>query len=233
MGKKRKPTRALIVDDDADLAELVGAILTSAGMEAEVITKSQEAVERLPKEKFDVVFLDVRMPAPDGIEVARRTRAAGFNQKTPIVMITGESDLRLQRQAFDAGANFFLFKPVDRMRLLRVVRSTRGTVEREQRRFQRVGVSRKVSIATSGKSIDGTTVDLSLGGVLVQAAETLSKDSTVAVFLHLGGGPIRAKGRVVRVLEENKMAIQFQELAQVDSERLQEFLLPLILKEED
>lgn len=227
-------TRVLIVDDEPAIAELLQAILTGAGLKPEVQTDSRAAAALLAKEKFDIVFLDVRMPSPDGIELARQMRAGGFNQNTPLVMITGEADLALQKKAFEAGANFFVFKPIDRQRVLRVVRTTQAMVQHEKRRFQRVAVARKVSVAAGQKTLEGTTLDLSLGGLLVETPGTFPQDSTVAVFLHVGtGGPVRARGQVARVLGENRMGIHFLKIEAVDSERLQEFLLPIILKQLD
>jgi len=64
--------RGLIVDDEPAVCEMVGRVLTSAGMEALTLTKSADAPGLLSGGKFDVVFLDLHMAAPDGIELARR-----------------------------------------------------------------------------------------------------------------------------------------------------------------
>jgi PleD family two-component response regulator len=71
---------------------------------------------------------------PDGIELARQMRHSGLNQNTPIVIITGEKDSGLMARAFQAGANLFLFKPVDRMKLLRILRIIQEPIERERQR---------------------------------------------------------------------------------------------------
>ena len=194
-------TRALIVDDEPALAELIRAVLQTAGLEGHVETDSGKAAALLAREKYDVIFLDVHMPSPDGIALARQARAGGFNQNTPLVMLTGLNDLTLQKQAFEAGANFFLFKPIDRQRVLRVVRSMQAAVQHERRRFQRVPVACKVSLAAGEKTIEGTTLDVSLGGLQAKTNGVFSSGTVVAVFLHLGtGAPLRIRGTVVRVL---------------------------------
>jgi len=227
-------TRALIVDDEPAIAELIQAVLQTADIRADVETNSGKAGQLLAKEKFDVIFLDVNMPSPDGIELARQARAGGFNQSTPLVVITGMDDLTLQKRAFEAGANFFLFKPIDRQRVLRVVRSTQAAVQHERRRFQRVAISYKVSLAAGEKTIEGKTLDVSLGGLQAEAKGVFPKGTVVAVFLHLGtAAPLRVRGTVMRVIGETQMGIQFAKLDPVDSERLQEFLLPHILKQLD
>jgi c-di-GMP-binding flagellar brake protein YcgR len=149
-------------------------------------------------------------------------------------MITGLDDLTLQKRAFEAGANFFLFKPIDRQRVLRVIRSMQAAVQHERRRFQRVAVSCKISLAAGEKKVEGKTLDVSLGGVQAETNGVLPEGTVVAVFLHLSAGaPLRIRGTVMRAFGETRMGIQFQRMDTVESERLQEFLLPHILKQLD
>lgn len=223
--------RVLVVDDSPEICELVQAVLFSAGMDALAMTDSQQAAGHLLREKFDAIFLDVRMPPPDGIELAGRARASGFNQKTPIVMISGDADPAVQARAFQAGANFFLYKPLDRRRLMRILRVSQGPIQQERRRFQRVNVRCRVTVESGGSSIEGCTLDMSLNGMLVQASTALPADSKVNVTVHLkpGAAPLRATGKVARLVGEDCMGIDLANLSLEESERLQEFLLPLIL----
>jgi CheY-like chemotaxis protein len=126
------PSRVLVVDDDPTVCEMIQDVLNSADMETVTHTSSQEAATRLELEKFQAVFLDVNMPSPDGLELARWIRASGLNRTTPIVMITGEDDRTILSRAFQAGASFFLFKPIDRHRMLRLIRVAEGPVVRRQ-----------------------------------------------------------------------------------------------------
>ena len=100
-------TKVFIVDDEPAMCELMQEVLRSADIEAHGTTDSAEAAARLIKERFDAVFLDVRMPPPDGIELTRQMRCAVLNQRTPIVIVTGERDRGLMSRAFQAGANLF------------------------------------------------------------------------------------------------------------------------------
>lgn len=223
--------RVLVVDDDAALCELVQAVLVAAGLNVVALTESGDALRQTQREKFDAIFLDVNMPPPDGLEVARRVRASGYNQKTPIVMIAGSSDPNLQAQCFQAGANFFLYKPFDRQRLLRILRVTQSTIQQERRRFQRVHVRCKVTVHSQGAKAEGTTLDMSLNGLLVQASRAFPMGSAVDVSLIVStsASPVNASGRVARVIGEDCMGIQLDKMSAADSERLQDFLLPLIL----
>jgi DNA-binding response OmpR family regulator len=225
------PTKILVVDDDPVLCEFIQEVLISEKMEAHVLTDSRQAAARLKVERFDAVFLDMRMPSPNGIELASHIRSAGPNKTTPIVMITGEEDRTLMVRAFQVGVNLFLHKPVDRTRLMRLLRAADNFIQHEKRRFVRVKVGTLVSLESGEHRFTGTTLDVSLGGFLVQTSHTPPVGSTVRVSLELQSGkpPLRLTARVVRVSKDDCMGVQFENLGTNESSRLQEFLLPLIL----
>jgi CheY-like chemotaxis protein len=225
------PAQVLVVDDDPLTCELICEILRSTGMEANSVTDSAEAAERLTREKYHAVFLDMRMPPPDGVELARQVRASRVNASTVIVMITGEEDRTLMQRAFEAGVEVFLFKPVERNKLLRLIRVAGGPIERERRRFTRVRLRCRVSMESGYDRLEGTTLDLSLGGVLVQSHHTFPPGTRVRVSLELeaGAAPLRSAARVVRTVGADCMGVQYENLEAQESKRLQESLLPLIL----
>lgn len=227
------PAQILVVDDDPLTCELICEILRSAGMEANSVTDSAQAAERLRRERFHAVFLDMRMPAPDGTELARQIRASPANASTVIVMITGEEERTAVKRAFDAGVELFLFKPVERNKLLKLIRIAEGPIERERRRSTRVVLRCRVSVESNNDRLDGTTVDLSLGGVLVQAKRVLDTNTHVTLSLELEAGvsPLRLDARIIRTVGTERMGIQFEKLGANESRQLQDFLLPLILAE--
>src|SRR5690348_16627432 len=110
--------RGLIVDDETAVCELVGRVLTSAGIEPLTLTKSTDAPGFLNQGKIDVVFLDLHMAAPDGVELARQIRVSGWNRTTPIILISDDQRPSALSIGFEAGASFFLYKPIDKARLL-------------------------------------------------------------------------------------------------------------------
>jgi len=224
-------SRILVVDDDPAICALVQEVLLAAGLEVVALTASDAAARHLAREKFDAVFLDVNMPAPNGIELARRARHGGYNQRTPIVMIAGDSDPNLQNRCFEAGANFFLYKPFDRQRLLRILRVTQGTIQQERRRFQRVQVRCKVTLESKGIQAQGSTLDMSLNGMLVQAAQCFPVGELVnlSVSLKSPQPPVHAAARVARTIGEDCMGLHLERISPADIERMQDFLLPLIL----
>ena len=225
------PAQILVVDDHAPSCELISEILRSSGFEVKGLTDSREAAARLAAEKFHAVFLDMRMPPPDGLELARLARASRINSSTVVVMITGEQDRTLMTRAFEIGVGFFLFKPVERNKLLKLIRVAESSIERERRRFTRVPLERRVLLESGGKQLEGKTEDLSSDGMLVQShlAFPIGTPVKVNLELQIGSKPLKCEARVVRTIATDRMGLQFKNLATKESSQLQEFLLPLIL----
>lgn len=227
------PRQALVVDDEPATCDLIREVLTSVGLDTLALTNSSDAQGHFRDRKFDVILLDFRMAPPDGAQLAKDIRAAGFNQSTPIIMISDDQRTSAVQQGFEAGANFFLYKPIDKARLLKLVRTTQGSIEHERRRFRRVAHTSKIHLKSEKESVDGQTIDISLGGALVRAARLLPVPSSVQLSLHLAhdSRPIVGLGSVMRTIGDDKMGIQFDHLTLAESARLQEFLLPLISTE--
>src|ERR1700730_1252350 len=221
----------LVVDDDPLICELIRDVLESAKIKSQTTSDSKHASILIREEKFDAVFLDVRMPAPDGIALARHVRASALNRTTPIAMITGESDRHLLKKVFEAGATFLLFKPIDRHRLMRLLRVSEDVIQREARQFQRVKVACKVSMQMDQKRSVGRTLDMSLKGAMVCADKTFSLGSVIRVELEFGHGKAALSGtaRVVRVVGVDRMGLNFENVPLGQTKKIQEFLLPLIL----
>lgn len=225
-------TKAFVVDDDQRTCDMVRTILETSGMTVDCQTNSGGAARRLQAERFDLVLVDVRMPAPDGMALIRLLRSSGVNRRTVVVMMTGDLSRNVMTEGFEAGANFFLFKPVDSSRLLRVVRATESAIYREKRRFQRVPMRCPVTIRSTVGSVRGNTMDLSLGGMLLQMERSVPVGEPIAFEIQLpaADAPVRASGRVVRLHEEGCMGVVFTEMPAAEAERLQGALLPLILR---
>jgi AmiR/NasT family two-component response regulator len=111
--------RMVIADDEAVIRMGVRAILEDASHKVvgEASTGS-DALRVVPEVVPDLVLLDIRMPAPDGIEVARRLRA---EFPVPVVFLTAFSDRRLLFEAAEAGGYGYIVKPVREGEILAAV----------------------------------------------------------------------------------------------------------------
>jgi CheY-like chemotaxis protein len=222
--------RAIIVDDEPATCELIERVLNSLGIESLAVTNSAEAPEILRHARFSVAFLDHHMEFPDGPELARQMRTSGSNRLTPIVLISDDQRPAAVSEGFQAGASFFLYKPVDKERLLKLVRATQAAIEHGMRRTRRVTVKSKVHIKFREQEIEGETVNMSMEGILVRVPRVLPVGSSVEVSLHVGhtGKPISGAGSVVRLHGRDHMGIHLGRLTLEESQRLQYYLLPLI-----
>lgn len=223
----------LVVDDDAVSCELISELLRSAGFEVSSLTSSAEAAERLSDEKFHAVFLDMRMPPPDGLQLAHHVRHSRINAPAVIIMITAENDRTLMKRAFEIGVQFFLFKPVERNKLLKLIRVAEHSIEQERRRYTRVPLQRPISLQANDKQLEGVTVDISFDGMLLQSYLVFPAGTHVKISLDLQNGsrPLQLEARVLRALGAERMAVQFKCQNAPERNRLQEFLLPLILSD--
>ena len=168
------------------------------------------------------------MPAPDGIALARQVRVSALNRTTPIVIITGETDRGLLTRAFEAGATFVLFKPIDRHRLMRLLRVSEDVIQREARQFQRVKVTCKVSMQMDQERSVGRTLDISLNGAMVCADKTFAVGSLIQVELELaqGRGTLSGAARVVRVVGVDCMGLQFENVPLEHARKMPNFYSP-------
>jgi DNA-binding response OmpR family regulator len=224
------PKRALIVDDDRDTCELIERVLNRSGIQSLVVTNSADAAALLRQRGFAIVFLDLQMPFPDGLELTRLTRDSSYNRMTPLVLISDDPRPNAMTQGFDAGASFFLYKPLDQDRLLRLVRATQGAIDHERRRTRRVPIRSRVRLRIGGQDIEGETVDVSIEGLLVKAQRTVPVGSSVDVCLQLSSEskPVTTVGCIVRLSAANQMGVHLGRLTPAESQRLQEFLLAMV-----
>jgi DNA-binding response OmpR family regulator len=222
--------RALIVNDERVTSDLIAKVLYTAGMEALTVTRSSDAVGFLREGKFDVVFMDFHMAAPSGIELVRQIRASGCDRTIPIILISDQKNPTALAQAFDAGASFFLYKPIDQGSLLRLIRAAQGSLDPERRRTRRIPVQSRVVLRTDTQELEGKTMDVSLTGLRVKLAVMVPVGSPVHIRLYPSkeAQPVVGTGSVARLAGPCQMGIQLGRLSFAESERLQEFLLPLI-----
>jgi putative two-component system response regulator len=116
-------SRILVADDTESVRSLFDKLLTSDGHDVVSACDGVGALEAVRHHRPDVILLDVNMPAMDGLEVCRRLKADPATRLTPVVMVTGQSDLSDRLKGIEAGADEFLSKPVHPQELRVRVRS--------------------------------------------------------------------------------------------------------------
>jgi two-component system, NtrC family, response regulator HydG len=103
--------KALIVDDEKIVRDFFKRLLSLLGLEAVDVEDGYKAIEMVKKEKFDIIFLDVRMPGLNGLETYREIRKIDPNVLS--VMITGYAVEDILEQAEKEGVCSAIHKPFD------------------------------------------------------------------------------------------------------------------------
>jgi two-component system OmpR family response regulator len=122
----------LVVEDDPEINELVGAYVQIAGFEYLSALNGQEAVEKARLNQPALIVLDIMLPDFDGFEVARRLKSETITRSIPIVMLTALDRDEYRQRGKSAGAVDYLTKPFDPERLLEAIRenaSRNGSVK--------------------------------------------------------------------------------------------------------
>jgi DNA-binding response OmpR family regulator len=176
--------RALLVDDDVELAKLLGTYLSSHEVSVVHAPSGEQALAMLVGETFDVVLLDVMMPGMDGFEVCRRIRAQG---SLPVVMLTARGDDADRITGLEIGADDYLPKPFNPRELLARVRAVLRRTQRGPA-DERIVVG-ELEISTGDQTVRRAGVPVALTSfeyrVLIalarRAGETVAREELAAL----------------------------------------------------
>lgn len=111
----------LVVDDDPRITDLLRRIFVFEGYSVATAASGNEALSRVLEHPPDLIVLDLMLPGVDGLEVARRLRAAG--DMVPILMLTARDGLPNRVAGLEAGADHYLEKPFAPEELLAIVKA--------------------------------------------------------------------------------------------------------------
>jgi two-component system nitrogen regulation response regulator NtrX len=141
--------RILVVDDEPGIREAMRMILEYEGYDCLLAATGPEALGLVEREEPAVVFLDIKMPGMDGLEVLDRLRAQ--HERVPVVMISGHGTVATAVEAIKRGAFDFIEKPPERERILVTVRNAleKARLEQEYGHLKRIEDLRHEMIGAS------------------------------------------------------------------------------------
>ncbi len=136
-------SRILIIDDDRDILDTLQTLLEHEGYQVVTCATGREAREQIQNFTFSAILLDIYLPDFDGLDFIHQVQEQGV--KTPVVVITGSSEIEMARKAIKIGVFDYLVKPIKNRQLLQVVhnavmhnllREERENLEKQKRMYQ-------------------------------------------------------------------------------------------------
>lgn len=150
--------RIVVADDSATNRQVIGKILERGGHTVTLLEDGEDALDVLESAQFDLVILDRNMPGMGGIETLRALRLMNLGQgKLPVIILSADVTAETREDCMAAGADAFLPKPVEAVRLLDVVSEL---CDGSQARSTSVRIAPAVRAAGSRASLNFETLQL-------------------------------------------------------------------------
>ena len=191
--------RALLIDDDAKLANLLGNYLTQFEIELNSTTEPTLALDLIAQHQPDLIILDVMMPKMNGFEVCSGIRK---KYKTPIIMLSARGESFDRIKGLDMGADDYIAKPFEPRELVARIHSLlrRVTNENEDHYVQDIfevdSINREISM--DGQMLSLTNMEFELLELLLANPGTLfSRDD---ILKHVRGIEAKIFSRSIDIL---------------------------------
>lgn len=158
-------TKVLIVEDDANIAELLRLYLEKEGYKVAIAPDGGEGLRLFSDFKPSLVLLDIMLPVIDGIEVCRRIRESA---KTPIIMLTAKGETEDKVIGLDLGADDYVTKPFEMKELLARIRTVLRRTEPDNANSKRLTFDKLVidmdsyELLVDGKRVDAPPKEMEL-----------------------------------------------------------------------
>jgi two-component system cell cycle response regulator CtrA len=191
--------RILLVEDDASLAKSIELMLKSDGFIVDTTEFGEDGLEIGKIYDYDIIILDLMLPDIDGYEVLRRLRAARVS--TPILILSGLSELDHKLKGLGFGADDYLTKPFDRRELVAriqaIIRRSKGHAHSVIRTGKLVVNLEARTVEVEGKPLHLTGKEYGILELLsLRKGTTLTKE----MFLnHLYGGMDEPELKIIDV----------------------------------
>ena len=174
--------RALVVEDDPDIVELLTHYLQTDGWTVTVASSGRTALERLKRDTFDLLVLDLQIPGVDGLAVCAAVRADARTKDLPVVMLTARGDETDRILGLEMGADDYVVKPFSPKELLARLHALFRRMDRHEPggvlEFGALRIDRERHTAQwAGQAVQLTAKEFALLVALVEArGRVLSRD---------------------------------------------------------
>lgn len=186
--------KILLVDDDAELCQLLGEFLTREGFTVECEHEGNRGLEKAGQPGIDLVVLDVMLPGLDGFEILRRLRQ---KSRVPVIMLTARGEDVDRIVGLELGADDYLPKPFNprelAARIRAILRRYEARPDSGSGRIEVNGValdSGTREVTSDGKRVELTTFEFDILEMLMRSAgRVLSRDALMENFYNRKATP--------------------------------------------
>jgi two-component system copper resistance phosphate regulon response regulator CusR len=173
--------RLLLAEDDPRIARFIAKGLREQSYAIDVVATGDEALYQAAIAPYDVIILDVMIPAPDGFAVCRELRKMG--QRVPILMLTARDAVEDRITGLDSGADDYLTKPFEFRELLARLRAL----------LRRTGAPQSAELVVSDLSIDTIGQNVKRGG---RPISLTTKEYALLEFLARNAGRVVGRAEI-------------------------------------
>jgi DNA-binding response OmpR family regulator len=170
----------LVIDDDAELCELLAELLAQEGYAVESASDGRDGLTRAQSQSFALVVLDIMLPSMNGFEVLTRLRQGERNAEVPVIMLTAKGEDVDRIVGLEMGADDYLPKPFNPRELVARVRAIQRRAAGQRKPASAVLAVEDLELLPSarvvrvrGAEVDLTTAEFDLLEVLVKRAGTV------------------------------------------------------------
>ncbi len=222
--------KVLVVDDEKEIRDVLSRALTRiAGFHVEVAENAEEALQKIQKERFDLVLTDLKMPGKDGLQLL--SEISKTNPDILTVMMTGHGSIDSALEAMKRGASDYLMKPINLeeiiVRLQKVLDERRRFVrlkdfatqlERANQELRRCDAMKSEFVSVASHELRTPLSAIKNAVQLILHGKTGEINETQAKFLSMAERNINRLTNILNDLlnlsriESGKMEMNFQEL---------------------
>lgn len=174
--------RALVVEDDPDIVELLVHYLRAEGFQVDAFDDGRKALERIKSETYQLLVLDLQLPGMDGLALCAEVRRDKRTKDVPVVMLTARGDEADRIVGLEMGADDYVVKPFSPKELVARVRALFRRLERRE--------EDEPVLAFSALEVDRTRHTVRWAG---QAVHLTAKEFALLVALLLARGRVLSR----------------------------------------
>lgn len=215
---------SLLLSEDPELVRIIRPTLEQLSIDVEICHEARKGADMLISDKFDAVIVDCD-DLKGGLAVLQGLRSTPSNKNSVAFAILNGKRTTTQ-EAFGMGANFVLQKPISTLNASRCFHAALNFMIKERRRYFRQPVKMQVKVMYEGKTLNGTSTNISEGGIAVMLREALPKGAAPHLKFSLPdtGIDVEVQAEVAWVDVKGLAGFRFHDVPKISQKHIEHWL---------